>query len=63
MISSVNTVALSNPPTIGAAIRCMTWEPDSNTFPIITGSNPMIVVATVINFGRTRRTAPSMMPS
>ena len=52
-------VELTMPPTIGAAMRFMAWEPLPTLH--ITGSKPMIVVETVIILGRTRDTAPSMM--
>ena len=57
IITSVCTVLVTSPPTIGAAIRCITSLPVP--VPIITGARPMIVVSTVISFGRTRSTAPS----
>jgi hypothetical protein len=40
------------PPTIGAAIRCMTSEPVPA--PIMIGTRPAMITATVIAFGRTR---------
>ena len=44
------------PPIIGAAIRLITSEPAP--VPHRIGSRPAIITATVIAFGRTRRTAP-----
>ena len=52
MTISVRMVELTMPPIIGAAIRFMTSAP----VPVvhIMGSNPPIIAATVISFGRTR---------
>ena len=47
------------PPTIGATMRVMTSEPVP--VPRRMGSRPAITTATVIAFGRTRSTAPSLM--
>ena len=44
------------PPTIGAAIRCMTSDPVP--LPIMIGTRPATMIVTVIAFGRTRSTAP-----
>ena len=49
------------PPTIGAAMRCITSEPVP--LPHMIGSRPAMMTATVIAFGRTRSTAPSRMAS
>src|SRR6185295_16816832 len=48
--------AVTMPPTIGAAMRCITSEPVP--VPHMIGSKPASTTATVIAFGRTRRTAP-----
>jgi hypothetical protein len=56
--SSVSTVLLTIPPIIGAAMRFMTLAPVP--VPHRIGSSPIIVDATVIIFGRTRSTAPSI---
>ena len=45
------------PPTIGAAMRCMTSEPVPWLHMI--GTSPATMTATVIALGRTRSTAPS----
>ena len=47
------------PPIIGTAMRCMTSEP----VPVLhmMGSSPAMMATTVIIFGRTRSTAPTMM--
>ena len=45
------------PPTIGAAIRCITSAPVPELSMI--GKRPAMMTATVIAFGRTRNTAPS----
>ncbi len=47
------------PPTIGAAMRLMTSEPVP--VPHRIGSRPAMMAVTVIIFGRTRSTAPSMI--
>src|SRR6267378_725915 len=49
------------PPIMGTAIRCMISEP----VPVLhmIGSRPAMMATTVIIFGRTRSTAPSMMAS
>jgi hypothetical protein len=47
------------PPIIGTAMRCMSSEPVPWLHRI--GSNPAMIAVTVIIFGRTRSTAPSMM--
>ncbi len=46
------------PPTIGAAMRLITSEPVP--VPHMIGSRPAMIATTVIIFGRTRSTAPSM---
>ena len=45
------------PPTIGAAIRCITSAPVPELSMI--GRRPAMITATVIALGRTRSTAPS----
>ncbi len=54
-------VAETIPPTIGAAIRRITSEP----VPVdhMMGSSPAVIATTVIIFGRTRSTAPSITAS
>ena len=49
------------PPIIGTAMRCMTSEP----VPVLhrIGTSPAMMATTVIIFGRTRSTAPSMIAS
>ena len=47
------------PPIIGTAMRCMTSEPVPVFHRI--GKRPAVMATTVIIFGRTRSTAPSMM--
>ena len=49
------------PPIIGTAMRCMISEP----VPVLhmIGNRPAMMATTVIIFGRTRSTAPSMMAS
>jgi len=59
MTSIDSSGAVTMPPTIGAAIRLMTSEPVP--VPHMMGSKPAITTATVMAFGRTRRTAPSRM--
>jgi len=59
MIMRVSMAELTSPPTIGAAILFITWDPVS--VPVITGSRPIKVVATVIILGLTRSTAPPTM--
>ena len=56
-----NNGALTIPPTIGAAIRCMISAP----VPLdhMMGKSPARITATVIALGRTRSTAPSMSAS
>ena len=49
------------PPTMGAAMRCITSEPVP--LPSMMGARPARITATVIALGRTRMTAPSMMAS
>jgi len=49
------------PPTIGAAIRFITSAPAPTDHMI--GASPTNIVATVMNFGRMRLTAPSTMAS
>ena len=49
------------PPTIGAAIRCITSAPVP--WLSMMGKSPAMITATVIAFGRTRSTAPSSMAS
>ncbi len=61
MITSVNTVADTMPPTIGAAIRRMTAAPVPA--PHMIGSRPTMMVMTVISFGRSRSSAPSTIAS
>lgn len=56
-----NSGAVIMPPTIGAAMRCVTSEPVPE--PIMTGTRPAIVTATVLTLGRTRSTAPSRIAS
>ena len=58
MTTSVSSVALTRPPTMGAAIRRITSEPVPLTSMI--GSRPAMVAATVIKIGRSRSSAPSM---
>ena len=58
---SVSTVLLIIPPTIGAAIRFMTLAPVP--LPQRMGSSPAMIAVTVIIFGRTRSTAPSITAS
>jgi hypothetical protein len=57
----VSTVLEIMPPTIGAAIRFITLAPVP--LPHRIGSSPAIIAVTVIIFGRTRSTAPSMTAS
>ena len=59
--SSDKSGAVIIPPTIGAAILCITSEPVP--LPIMIGSNPARMTATVIDFGRVLSTAPSSMAS
>ncbi len=59
MMNSVSMVALIRPPTIGDAIRFITCEPVS--VPNMIGKSPIMVVMTVIIFGLTLSTAPSMI--
>jgi hypothetical protein len=49
------------PPIIGAAMRRMIVPPAP--LPHRMGSNPPMIAVTVIIFGRTRSTAPSMIAS
>ena len=51
------------PPTIGAAMRCITYEPLPLPLPTTMGTRPPMITATVIAFARTRSTAPSRMAS
>ena len=55
----VSSVEETMPPIIGTAMRCMTSEPA----PVLhmMGSRPPIIATTVIIFGRTRSTAPTMI--
>src|SRR5688572_4302764 len=55
---SVRTVEDTMPPIIGTAMRCMISEP----VPWLQrmGSKPAMMATTVIIFGRTRSTAPSI---
>lgn len=55
MTIRVSIVALTMPPTMGAAMRRITSDPVP--LPSIMGNNPPMTVATVIMIGRTRRTA------
>ena len=59
MTISVNKVDEIMPPIIGTAIRCMISDP----VPVLhmIGSKPAMMATTVIIFGRTRSTAPSMI--
>ena len=59
MMINVKTVEDINPPTMGAAIRFITWLPVS--VPHMMGRSPMRVVETVMSLGRTRSTEPSRM--
>lgn len=59
MTSSVNIVLEIIPPIIGAAMRFITLAPVP--LPHRMGSNPPIMAVTVIMFGRSRSTAPSIM--
>ena len=61
MTTSVSTELEIIPPTIGAAMRFMTLAPVPSPHRI--GSRPAMIAVTVIIFGRTRSTAPSMMAS
>ena len=58
MTSSVSTVLEIIPPTIGAAMRFITLEPVPAVQRI--GMRPAMMAVTVIIFGRTRSTAPSI---
>jgi len=49
------------PPIIGAAMRCITSAPVPSDHMI--GARPAMMTATVIAFGRTRSTAPSLIAS
>ena len=51
------------PPTIGAAMRGITYEPVPLPLPTTMGTRPPMITATVIAFARTRSTAPSRMAS
>jgi hypothetical protein len=57
--TSVSGVDDTMPPTMGMAMRRMTSDPVLHMI----GSNPAMMATTVIIFGRTRSTAPSMMAS
>ena len=57
----VNTVEEIIPPTMGAAIRLITSEPVP--VPYMIGNRPAMIATTVIIFGRTRSTAPSITAS
>ena len=61
MTTSVSTVDVTIPPIIGTAMRCITSEPAPVLHMI--GRRPAMMATTVIIFGRTRSTAPSMMAS
>ena len=54
----VNKVALTMPPTIGAAIRHITSDPVP--VPCMIGNSPTMMVATVIILGRSRSSLPSI---
>ena len=58
MSSSVRKALVIKPPTMGAAIRFITSAPD----PVAqsSGIRPTSMVPTVMSFGRTRCTVPSM---
>lgn len=56
MINSDSSGAVIIPPIIGAAMRLITSDPAPVPHKI--GNRPAIITATVIAFGRTRRTAP-----
>ena len=56
IIIRVRRVALTMPPTIGAAIRRMTSDPVP--VPSMIGSRPAMIAATVIITGRTLNNAP-----
>ncbi len=58
---SVSSVEDTMPPIIGTAMRCMISEPVPLLHMI--GNRPAMIATTVIIFGRTRSTAPSMMAS
>ena len=59
MTINVRTVEEILPLIIGTAMRCITSEP----VPVLQrmGRSPVMIAATVIIFGRTRSTAPSMI--
>ena len=59
MTISVSTVAETMPPIIGTAMRRMIFEP----VPVLQkiASSPAMIAVTVIIFGSTRSTAPSVM--
>ena len=59
--SNVRMLDETIPPTIGAAIRFITLAPVPCDQRI--GSRPAMIAVTVISFGRTRSTAPSMTAS
>ena len=61
MTTSVRIVDETIPPTIGAAMRFITWEPVP--CPHKMGNRPAMMAMTVIILGRTRSTAPTMMAS
>ena len=58
MISSVRKAEVMSPPTMGAAMRFITSAPELVAHS--SGTRPINIVATVISFGRTRWTVPSM---
>ena len=58
---SVSRVEETMPPIIGTAMRCMISEPAPVLHMI--GSSQAMIATTVIIFGRTRSTAPSMIAS
>ncbi len=61
MTNMESSGAVTMPPTIGAAMRCITSEPVP--LPNMMGSRPAMITATVIAIGRTRSAAPSMIAS
>jgi hypothetical protein len=58
MTIRVSRVDDTMPPTIGAAMRRITSEPAPTLHMI--GKRPAMIATTVIIFGRTRSTAPSI---
>ena len=61
MITSESIAELTTPPSIGAAIRCITSLP--TPFVYIIGARPAMIAKTVISFGLTLWTAPSYIAS